>query len=171
MHVYRCVGWGGGGEVCTALPPDITPTTPTYTHTSLRHPPLPPLPKHTQALMPVAVFSVGCIFKTNSFDSKTFGNMLLVTLGVAIASYGEINFHLVGVMYQMASIVSESIRLVLVQMLLQVCVRSGSGRLPVCGWGCRARISGGGIGGAWGCWGEQKGCNRTTRCGIRCRYS
>ncbi len=33
---------------------------------------------------------------------------------------GEINFDLVGVMYQLGSIVTESIRLVMVQILLQV---------------------------------------------------
>lgn len=40
-------------------------------------------------------------------------------MGVAIASYGEINFNITGVMFQMASIVSESTRLVMVQLLLQ----------------------------------------------------
>jgi drug/metabolite transporter (DMT)-like permease len=41
-----------------------------------------------KALMPVAVFSVGCVFKTNKFDWSTMSNMLFVTLGIAIASYG-----------------------------------------------------------------------------------
>ncbi len=41
-----------------------------------------------QALMPVAVFSVGVIFGTDKYNSKTFANMVLVTIGVAIASYG-----------------------------------------------------------------------------------
>ena len=44
---------------------------------------------------------------------------VVVTVGVAIASYGEINFNITGVMFQMASIVSESTRLVMVQLLLQ----------------------------------------------------
>ena len=42
-----------------------------------------------KALMPVAVFSVGCIFKTNKFDWSTMSNMLIVTAGIAVASYGE----------------------------------------------------------------------------------
>ena len=42
-----------------------------------------------QALMPVAVFIVGCAFKTEKFSTNVFGNMLVVSLGVAIASYGE----------------------------------------------------------------------------------
>lgn len=39
--------------------------------------------------MPVAVFIVGCAFKTEKFSTNVFGNMLVVSLGVAIASYGE----------------------------------------------------------------------------------
>ncbi len=72
-----------------------------------------------KALMPVAVFSVGCVFGTERFKWPVFANMLLVTLGVAIASYGELNFNVTGVMFQLCSIVTESVRLVLVQILLQ----------------------------------------------------
>ncbi|KAK2076286.1 hypothetical protein QBZ16_001218 [Prototheca wickerhamii] len=72
-----------------------------------------------KALMPVAVFSIGCVFKTETFSWPIFSNMILVTIGVAIASFGEINFNVVGVMFQMGAIVAESIRLVLVQLLLQ----------------------------------------------------
>jgi drug/metabolite transporter (DMT)-like permease len=72
-----------------------------------------------KALMPVAVFSVGCAFGTDKFNWPTMLNMLLVTLGVAVASYGEINFDLTGVLYQLCSIVTESVRLILVQILLQ----------------------------------------------------
>lgn len=72
-----------------------------------------------KALMPVAVFSVGCVFGTNKFNWSTMLNMLLVTFGVAVASYGELNFNIVGVMYQLSGILLESIRLVLVQILLQ----------------------------------------------------
>lgn len=72
-----------------------------------------------KALMPVAVFTVGCIFGTDRFRWPTFLNMILIAIGVAIASYGEINFNIVGVMYQLSGIATESVRLVLVQILLQ----------------------------------------------------
>ncbi|KAG7667588.1 hypothetical protein Ndes2526B_g03594 [Nannochloris sp. 'desiccata'] len=72
-----------------------------------------------KALMPVAVFSVGCVFGTERFNMQTFLNMILVTIGVAIASFGELNFNLTGVLFQLSSITMESIRLVLVQILLQ----------------------------------------------------
>jgi hypothetical protein len=72
-----------------------------------------------KALMPVAVFSAGCLFGTNRFDWATMANMLLVTAGVAVASYGELAFDATGVAYQLVAIALESVRLVLVQILLQ----------------------------------------------------
>ncbi len=39
--------------------------------------------------MPVAVFTVGCLFRVDKFGWSKMGNMLLVALGVAIASFGE----------------------------------------------------------------------------------
>ena len=72
-----------------------------------------------KALMPVAVFSVGCMFGTERFNWPTLLNMIMVTVGVAIASFGEINFVMKGVLFQLCSIFTESIRLVLVQILLQ----------------------------------------------------
>lgn len=41
-----------------------------------------------QALMPVAVFTVGCGFGTDKYSWPTMMNMILVTIGVAVASYG-----------------------------------------------------------------------------------
>lgn len=38
--------------------------------------------------MPVAVFVVGCALQTETFSVGTFSNMLVVSVGVAIASYG-----------------------------------------------------------------------------------
>ncbi|PSC67133.1 magnesium-translocating P-type ATPase, partial [Micractinium conductrix] len=72
-----------------------------------------------KALMPAAVFGVGVMFGTEKYNNNTMINMFLVTVGVAIASYGELNFNLTGVLFQLSSIFSESIRLVMVQILLQ----------------------------------------------------
>lgn len=43
-----------------------------------------------------------------------------MTVGVGIASYGEINFVVIGVVLQLISVMTESTRLTLVQILLQV---------------------------------------------------
>ncbi len=69
--------------------------------------------------MPVAVFGVGCGFGVEAFSWSSLSNMIVVTIGVAIASYGEINFVLVGVILQLLSVMTESTRLTLVQILLQ----------------------------------------------------
>lgn len=47
-----------------------------------------------------------------------FGNVCIIVVGVAIASLGEIKFVVVGVVYQMAGIMFESTRLVMIQRLL-----------------------------------------------------
>lgn len=46
---------------------------------------------------------------------------VVVTAGVAIASYGEINFVVIGVVLQLISVMTESTRLTMVQILLQAC--------------------------------------------------
>ena len=40
--------------------------------------------------MPVAVFVVGCAFGTEKYNGGTLVNMLIVSLGVAIASFGKL---------------------------------------------------------------------------------
>lgn len=72
-----------------------------------------------KASMPVAVFLVGSTMGTEKYSHSRMGNMTVITIGIAIASYGELNFVLFGVMLQMASILTESTRLSLVQILLQ----------------------------------------------------
>ncbi len=47
---------------------------------------------------------------------------VIVTIGVALASYGEIRFVILGVILQVCATVLESTRLILVQVLLQVCL-------------------------------------------------
>lgn len=69
--------------------------------------------------MPAAVFTVGCAVGTENFSINMMLNMLLVTIGIGIASYGEMDFNVLGVAFQLGSIFSESCRLVLVQILLQ----------------------------------------------------
>lgn len=72
-----------------------------------------------KALMPVSVFTVGCVFGMETYTPKTLVNMIVVTIGVIIASYGEINFVVIGVVLQLLSVASESTRLMLIQILLQ----------------------------------------------------
>ncbi|KAF8387711.1 hypothetical protein HHK36_026365 [Tetracentron sinense] len=72
-----------------------------------------------KALMPVATFLVAVICGTDRLRCDVFLNMVLVSVGVVISSYGEIHFNVVGTVYQVTGIVAESLRLVLTQVLLQ----------------------------------------------------
>lgn len=72
-----------------------------------------------KALMPAAVYGVGCLLGTESFARSRAVNMLVVTVGVAAASAGEVSLSLLGVALQLGSVATESTRLALVQILLQ----------------------------------------------------
>ncbi|XP_052185904.1 probable sugar phosphate/phosphate translocator At3g17430 isoform X2 [Diospyros lotus] len=72
-----------------------------------------------KALMPVATFLMAVICGTDKLRSDIFLNMVLVSIGVVISSYGEIHFNVVGTVYQVTGIFAEALRLVLTQVLLQ----------------------------------------------------
>ena len=71
-----------------------------------------------KALMPASVYTVGCLMGIEQFTYARLANMFVITLGVCIASYGELNFHLLGVLIQLASVCAEAFRLGLVQIIL-----------------------------------------------------
>ncbi|KAI9728588.1 MAG: hypothetical protein M1834_007616 [Cirrosporium novae-zelandiae] len=70
-----------------------------------------------------ATVIVAVLFATWGFgvaepNLKTLGNVSIIVVGIIIASYGEVQFNLIGFMYQAGGIVFEAIRLVMVQRLL-----------------------------------------------------
>ncbi|KAL2611413.1 hypothetical protein R1flu_023105 [Riccia fluitans] len=71
-----------------------------------------------KALMPVAVYSIGVLFKRETFKSQTMANMVGISVGVAIAAYGEAKFDAWGVILQLGAVGFEATRLVLIQILL-----------------------------------------------------
>ncbi|XP_073284166.1 probable sugar phosphate/phosphate translocator At3g17430 isoform X1 [Primulina huaijiensis] len=72
-----------------------------------------------KALMPVATFLMAVVCGTDKLKCDIFVNMILVSFGVVISSYGEIHFNVVGTVYQVTGIFAEALRLVLTQVLLQ----------------------------------------------------
>ncbi|KAL6909418.1 hypothetical protein ACP4OV_001699 [Aristida adscensionis] len=72
-----------------------------------------------KALMPVATFIMAVICGTDKLRWDLFLNMLLVSVGVVVSSYGEIHFNVIGTLYQVTGIFAEALRLVLTQVLLQ----------------------------------------------------
>ncbi|GMI88490.1 hypothetical protein like AT5G25400 [Hibiscus trionum] len=71
-----------------------------------------------KALMPVAVYSIGVLLKKDSFKTDTMVNMLSISLGVAVAAYGEARFDTWGVILQLGAVAFEATRLVMIQILL-----------------------------------------------------
>ncbi|KAJ0034138.1 hypothetical protein Pint_24192 [Pistacia integerrima] len=72
-----------------------------------------------KALMPVATFIMAVLCGIDKARLDVFLNMVLVSVGVVISSYGEIHFNIVGTLYQVTGIFAEALRLVLTQVLLQ----------------------------------------------------
>lgn len=68
--------------------------------------------------MPVAVYSIGVSFKKETFKTDTMVNMLSISVGVAIAAYGEARFDTWGVILQLGAVAFEATRLVMIQILL-----------------------------------------------------
>ncbi|XP_047323641.1 probable sugar phosphate/phosphate translocator At5g25400 [Impatiens glandulifera] len=71
-----------------------------------------------KALMPVAVYSIGVMLKKDQFKSDTMMNMVSISVGVAIAAYGEAKFDGLGVSLQLGAVAFEATRLVMIQILL-----------------------------------------------------
>ncbi|KMT16790.1 hypothetical protein BVRB_2g042770 [Beta vulgaris subsp. vulgaris] len=71
-----------------------------------------------KALMPVIVYSIGVMLKKDTFKGDTMINMVSISIGVAIAAYGEAKFDVFGVILQLGALIFEATRLVLIQILL-----------------------------------------------------
>ena len=68
--------------------------------------------------MPVVTLLVSWAMRVSPPNMKTLGNVSLIVVGVVIASFGEIQFVLIGFLFQCGGILFEAIRLVMVQQLL-----------------------------------------------------
>lgn len=67
---------------------------------------------------PVAILFFTWAFKLEPYSSKQLINVCIIVFGVMISCFGEVDFALVGVLFQIGGIVFEAIRLVMVQRLL-----------------------------------------------------
>lgn len=71
-----------------------------------------------QATTPVAVLLAGWSLGVSTPNLKVFLNVSIIVIGVVIASIGEIKFVWIGVIYQIAGVICEALRLTMVQRLL-----------------------------------------------------
>lgn len=72
-----------------------------------------------KAIMPVAVFILGAAVGLEPLSIRMFGIMSLISGGVVVASYGEVEFHWIGVIYQLGGVIGEAARLILTEILLK----------------------------------------------------
>jgi len=71
-----------------------------------------------KATTPVAVLLSSWVLGVSQPNLKVFLNVSAIVVGVVIASFGEIKFVWIGVIYQIAGIACEALRLTMVQRLL-----------------------------------------------------
>jgi hypothetical protein len=69
--------------------------------------------------MPVAVLLISFVFGLKQPSGVLIAIVMSISLGVATASYGEVDFEMTGFIAQVMAIAFESSRLVMVQVLLQ----------------------------------------------------
>ncbi|KAL5623946.1 hypothetical protein BROUX41_004006 [Berkeleyomyces rouxiae] len=67
---------------------------------------------------PCIVLFIGYIWGTQKPNLRTWANILIITLGVAITSAGEMQFSMTGFIYQILGLIFEGIRLTMIQILL-----------------------------------------------------
>ncbi|KAL8722100.1 MAG: hypothetical protein Q9225_001344 [Loekoesia sp. 1 TL-2023] len=67
---------------------------------------------------PIAVFLALCSLSLSTPTLRTICNLLVIVLGIILASLGEIKFQLKGFMFQMGGIIFEAYRLAFIQKLL-----------------------------------------------------
>lgn len=72
-----------------------------------------------KAIMPVAVFLLGAAVGLEVLSCKMFLIMSVISFGVLVASYGEINVNWIGVVYQMGGVIGEALRLIFMEILLK----------------------------------------------------
>ncbi|XP_074560002.1 putative sugar phosphate/phosphate translocator At3g14410 [Curcuma longa] len=72
-----------------------------------------------KATMPVAVFFLGAAAGLEAMSCKMFTIMSVISIGVVVASYGEISISWVGVVYQMGGVVGEASRLIFMEIFVK----------------------------------------------------
>ncbi|OVA10322.1 Triose-phosphate transporter domain [Macleaya cordata] len=72
-----------------------------------------------KAIMPVAVFLLGAMAGLEVMSCRMLFIMFVISFGVLVASYGEINVNWIGVVYQMGGVVGEALRLIFMEILVK----------------------------------------------------
>jgi len=71
-----------------------------------------------KAFTPVSILLISFIFRIQEPNRKLLLIVLMISIGVAMASHGELHFNLIGFITQAAAVAFEASRLVMIQILL-----------------------------------------------------
>ncbi|KAJ4976379.1 hypothetical protein NE237_001485 [Protea cynaroides] len=72
-----------------------------------------------KAIMPVAVFILGVAAGLEDMSCRMLFIMSVISFGVLVASYGEMEIDWIGVVYQMGGVVGEALRLIFMEILVK----------------------------------------------------
>ncbi|KAJ3688731.1 hypothetical protein LUZ61_017895 [Rhynchospora tenuis] len=72
-----------------------------------------------KAIMPVAVFLLGAAAGLEELSGRMFVIMSIISIGVVVASIGEVTIIWVGVVYQMGGVIAEALRLIFIEIFLK----------------------------------------------------
>ncbi|ODO03457.1 hypothetical protein L198_02304 [Cryptococcus wingfieldii CBS 7118] len=72
-----------------------------------------------KAFTPVAILLISAVFRLQTLNSRLVGIVFLISVGCALAAYGELHFEMFGFLCQASAVAFESSRLVMIQILLQ----------------------------------------------------
>ncbi|KAF5728091.1 sugar phosphate/phosphate translocator [Tripterygium wilfordii] len=72
-----------------------------------------------KAIMPVAVFILGVAAGLELMSCRMLLIMSVISFGVLVASYGELNINWIGVVYQMGGVIGEALRLIFMEILVK----------------------------------------------------
>ncbi|XP_078428822.1 nucleotide/sugar transporter family protein isoform X2 [Wolffia australiana] len=72
-----------------------------------------------KAIMPVAVFILGVAVGLEAMSCQMLMIMSVISFGVVVASFGEVNVSWVGVIYQMGGVIGEASRLIFVEIFVK----------------------------------------------------
>lgn len=72
-----------------------------------------------KAIMPVAVFLLGAAAGLEVMNCRMLLIMSVISVGVIVASYGEVTVSWIGVVYQMGGVVGEALRLIFMEIFVK----------------------------------------------------
>ncbi|KAF5949870.1 hypothetical protein HYC85_011863 [Camellia sinensis] len=72
-----------------------------------------------KAIMPVAVFILGVAAGLEMMSCRMLLIMSVISFGVLVASYGEIDINWIGVVYQMGGVIGEALRLIFMEIFVK----------------------------------------------------